>query len=110
VKPHRPLDLPQPLERAQLVWQRAITLSRPGPDRDRFVVMLDLLRTAQHGPSTMLHALALGEAQERAAPGDIAVRDAVRLLFRTITWFGKRSEHHEVSHTSGSTPGVLPRR
>lgn len=90
----------RPLERAQLVWQRAVTLSRPDQERDRFVVMLDLLRAAHHGPSTMLHALALGRAHEREAPTDVATRDAVRLLSRTITWFGTRTEKGEVGRTA----------
>ena len=74
----------RPLERAQLVWQRAMTLSAADPSRepDRFVVVLDLLRTAHHGPSTMLHALALGEAQQRATPDDIPTRKAALLRKR----------------------------
>lgn len=88
---------PRRLERAQLVWLRAVSLSRTDQERDRFVVVLDLLRTARHGPSTMLHALALGHAQQRATPGDPTTRDAVRLLSRTIAWLGKRPEDAEVA-------------
>ena len=87
---------PRPLEPAQRVWQRALTLSRTDHRRDPFVVVLDLLRTAHHGPSTMLHALAIGRAEERAAPADVPTRDAVRLLARTISWLGTRSEEGEV--------------
>lgn len=89
-------DRPQPLERAQLVWLRAVTLSTPPAEQDRFVVMLDLLRTAHHGPSTMLHALAIGQAKERDTPDDTTTRDAVTLLARTIAWFGQRTEAGEV--------------
>ncbi|MGH3451882.1 MAG: hypothetical protein ACRDQW_14425 [Haloechinothrix sp.] len=65
------------------------------------MVVLELLRTADHGPSTMLHALALGRAQQRATPGDIPTRDGVRLLARTIAWLGKRTDNDEVG-TTGS--------
>jgi hypothetical protein len=91
---------PRPLERAQLVWLRAMTLSRADHDQDRFRVMLDLLRTARHGPATMRHALALGEAHERDAPRDAVTRDAVRLLTSTIDWFGNKAERHEVGGRS----------
>jgi hypothetical protein len=84
------------LERAQLVWLRAVSLARQNPDQDSFVGVLDLLRTARHGPSTVLHALALGRAHQRATPADIPTRDAVGLLTRTITWLGKRSDDSDV--------------
>jgi len=93
---------PRPLERAQLVWQRALTLARrgQGEDADRFVVMLDLLRAAHHGPATMSHALALGEAQRREAPGDPVTRDAIRMLASTIAWFGRPTDDGEVGRTT----------
>jgi hypothetical protein len=84
------------LERAQLVWRRAVKLADPTKDRDRFVVMLDLLRTAHHGPSTMLHALALGRALQRATPEDPVIRSAVHLLARTVAWLGTRIDEGEV--------------
>jgi hypothetical protein len=101
----------QPLERAQVVWRRAVTLSNADRDRDGepFGIVLDLLRTAHHGPSTMLHALALGREQQRVAPGDTRVQDAVHLLSRTIEWLGKRTEDDEVG-TVGSASGRLARR
>lgn len=91
---------PRPLERAQLVWMRAVALSEREQHRDPFTIVLDLLRAARHGPSTMLHALALGQAQQRAQPDDVPTRDAVRLLSRSIAWLGKRVENDEVSHTA----------
>lgn len=69
-----------PLQRAQLVWWRAVTLAGPAGENDRFLVVLDLLRTARHSSSTMLHALALGRTQLRATPADLDAKDAVRLL------------------------------
>lgn len=86
----------RPLERAQLVWRRAIVLARSEQPSHRFVASLDLLRTAQHGPSTMLHALGLGRTQQQAAPDDIPTRDAVRLLTHTISWLGRPTDADEV--------------
>ncbi|MGH9213754.1 MAG: hypothetical protein ACRD2C_24230 [Acidimicrobiales bacterium] len=86
----------RPLGPAQSVWRRAVMLARSDQGSDGFVASLDLLRTAHHGPSTLLHALGLGRAQERAAPGDIPIRDAVRLLTRTINWLGRPIEPDEV--------------
>lgn len=96
----------RPLERAQLVWHRAVMLS--AADRDQFVVVLDLLRTAHHGPSTMLHALALGEAQQRATPDDVPTRKAVGLLSSAVTWLGKRTEAGEVGRSG--RPRITPPR
>ena len=86
----------RPLERAQLVWQRALALSTSERDTERFGTVLDLLRAAHHGPSTMLHALALGREQQRVTPGDVHTRDAIRVLARTTEWLGKRTDEHEV--------------
>ena len=94
--PLAPTSPPPVLERAQLVWLRAMSLARRHPDDDSFIVVLDLLRTARHGPSTMLHALALGRAHQRATPADIPTRDAVGLLTRTIAWLGKRTDDTDV--------------
>jgi hypothetical protein len=99
----------QPLERAQVVWQRAVTLSAPGRDNEPFGPVLELLRTAHHGPSTMLHALALGREQQRITPGDPRVRDAMRLLSRTIEWLGKRTDDGEVG-AAGISAGRDARR
>jgi hypothetical protein len=98
----------RPLERAQVVWRRAVTLSRSERDDDRFGIVLDLLRTAHHGPSTMLHALALGREQQRATPGDVPTRDAIRLLTRTIDWLGKRTDEHEVGAVRSARPPTVP--
>jgi hypothetical protein len=89
----------RPLERAQVVWERAVHLAGPaGPAAgdDDFLVALDLLRTARHGPSTMLHALTLGRARQQEHPADPVLRDAVRLLARATTWLGSRPTDGEV--------------
>lgn len=106
----------RPLERSQRVWRRAVSLAGSHLGTDRSVVVLDLLRTADHGPSTMLHALALGRAQQRATPEDIPTRNAVRLLAGTIAWLGKPTEKDEVgpsrsAGTASERPAhVLPSR
>jgi hypothetical protein len=92
------------------VWRRAITLSGRGHDDDRFKVVLDLLRTARHGPSTMLHALSLGRAQLRATPEDVATQDAVNLLTKSIAWLGKRTDAGEIGTVSARAAGRLPGR
>jgi hypothetical protein len=97
----------KPLERAQLVWQKAITLSATDRGKEPFGTILILLRAAHHGPSTMLHALALGREQQRIAPGDPKVRDAVRLLSRTVEWLGKRTDEGEVG-AAGATSDAGP--
>jgi hypothetical protein len=86
----------QPLERAQVVWRRALALARSNRSRDRVLPSLDLLRAARHGPSTMIHALTLGRAQLAAAPRDVPTREAVRLLTCTIAWLGKPVEQDEI--------------
>jgi hypothetical protein len=107
----------QPLERAQVVWRRAVRLSSasaaatatlgPGThgevDGETFGLVLDLLRIGHHGPSTMLHALALGREQQRVAPGDARIRDAVRLLARTTEWLGSRTEDGEVGTAAAAS-------
>ena len=95
LEPSEPL-VARPLERAQIVWRRAVALARSDQGGDGFVASLDLLRTAQHGPSTMLHALGLGQTRQRAAPDDIPTSDAVHLLTRTISWLGRPIEPGEV--------------
>jgi hypothetical protein len=89
----------RPLERAQLVWQRAVHLADSAGEGDDFLVALDLLRTAHHDPSTMLHALMLGRAGHRDQPEDPALRDAVRLLARAATWLGSRPTAGEIGRS-----------
>jgi hypothetical protein len=92
------------LERAQLVWQRAVALARSDQDSDRFVPSLDLLGAAHHSQSTMLHALHLGRARLLATPADIPTRDAVLLLARTISWLGRPTEQDEVGTARSPAP------
>ncbi len=89
----------RPLERAQLVWQRAVHLAGSAGEGDDLLVILDLLRTAHHGPSTMLHALMLGRARHRDDPEDPVLADAVRLLERATTWLGSPLTAGEVGRS-----------
>ena len=102
-RPTTTITSTRPLERAQLVWRRAVTLSDHTAERDPFEVILDLLRTAHHGPSTMLHALAYGRAQMDERPDDPVVREAVHLLERTIAWLGREVDESEVGSVTNDT-------
>lgn len=102
----RPDGTTRSLERAQLVWRQARRLAGRGDDPAPFEVVRELLRTAQHGPSTMLHALNLGRAELLAAPDDATARDAVHLLSRTITWLGRRPDDTEVGASTGIAPDI----
>lgn len=95
----------RPLELAQRVWQRAVTLARSDLDADRVTAPLDLIRTAHLGPSTLLHALRLGREQQRATPADVPTRRGVQLLARTIGWLGRPTENDEVG-LAGSPPAT----
>jgi hypothetical protein len=96
-----------PVQRAQLVWRRAVTLSATTGYDDHSAVVLDLLQTADQGLTTMRHALALGWTHQRSDPGDVPTRDAIDLLVRTIAWLGQRSEPGEIGTAmSGSTWGT----
>jgi hypothetical protein len=85
-----------PLERAQVVWLRAVELADSAGEDDDFLHALDLLRTALHGPSTLLHALMIGRARHRDRPADPVVRDAVRLLSRATAWLGSQPTDGEI--------------
>jgi hypothetical protein len=78
----------RPLERAQLVWQRAVELSDPAVHHDPFALALDLLRVAHHDPDTMAHALTLGARKVQADAGDAAAVGATRVLRAAIAFLG----------------------
>jgi hypothetical protein len=91
-----PAPAVQPLERAQVVWLRALAIAQDRSSSDSDLPSLELLRAARHGPSTLLHALTLGRAQLAGAPDDAPARDAVRFLTRTIAWLGRPVEDDEI--------------
>jgi hypothetical protein len=82
----------RPLERAQLVWERAHTQPIPSNGHDRFAVALDLMRMAHHDPSTLSHALAIGRNARSRAVGDVSVDAAVQLLERAVAFVGVKPE------------------
>jgi hypothetical protein len=90
--PRRAAFLPahagRPLERAQLVWQRALESASPPVAHDRFALALDLLRAAHHSPATLLHALTLGTAHLHAHPDDSRARGGVGVLEAAIACLG----------------------
>jgi hypothetical protein len=85
------------VERAQLVWRRALELARSEAPRDRFGLALDLLRAAHHDPATMAHALALGRRHLRAHAADPVARGAASVLEAAITFLGVRPRQNEVT-------------
>ena len=103
--PSMPADLmSRPLERAQLVWRRAIQLAGPRAFHDRFGNALDLLRTAHHDPATMAHALSIGRGQLQSDAGDATTRAAVEVLEAAIAFLGVKPRAGEL------TPARSPRR
>jgi hypothetical protein len=83
-----PAPTKRPLERAQLVWQRAVELVDPVEQHDRFAVALELLRTAHHDPTAMAHALNLGRTHLRDDADDTEARGGVNVLERAIAFLG----------------------
>jgi len=75
------------LERAQVVWQRALELDAL-ERQDLFAVALELLRTAHHHPTAMAHALTLGRNQLRSDADNLDVRGGVDILKRTLAFLG----------------------
>jgi hypothetical protein len=84
----RPTAAGRSPERAQLVWGRALELSDPEAQHDRFADALSLLRAAHHDPATLAHALTLGRTHLRTHAGDALARRGARLLEATITFLG----------------------
>ncbi len=78
----------KPLERAQVVWERARELADPTAQHDQFAVALELLRAAHHDPTAMSHALALGQTSVSADGDDAKARGGVKILERAIAFLG----------------------
>lgn len=88
-----------------MVWRRALELSAPVPEHERFAPALDLLRAAHHDPATMAHALSLGRTHVRAHCDDAAARGGVTILEAAIAFLGVRPGAGDVSaHESGVAP------
>ena len=86
----------RPLERAQLVWRRALELADPVAPDDRFVLAMDLLRAAHHDSSTMAHALSIGRTQLHAHPGDASAVGGVKVLEAAIVLLGVKPRTNDV--------------
>jgi threonine dehydrogenase-like Zn-dependent dehydrogenase len=80
----------RPPEPAQLVWERALTVTGRRWPLDRFEVALDLLRTANNDPTTMAHARTIGRTHLRANPGDAGARRGIRVLDTAIASLGAK--------------------
>jgi hypothetical protein len=100
-RPRRAAFLPapagRPLERAQLVWQRALEVPGPPAQHDRFALALDLLRAAHHSPATMVHALTLGTNHLHAHPDDARARGGVAVLETAIAFLGARPRTGDIA-------------
>ena len=83
-----PPEETRPLQRAQLVWRRAISVVEPLDQHDVLAVVLELLRTAHHDVATMSHALTLGRARVREHPADVVARQGTRVLEQAIAFMG----------------------
>ena len=81
-----------PLERAQVVWRRAIELGGTLVGHDPPEAALDLLRVALHDVSTMAHALALGRTRLRGDTDNTEVAGGVDVLQRAVRFLGARPD------------------
>jgi hypothetical protein len=101
----RPSPILRPVERAQLVWRRALELSGHGARHDRFALALDLLRAAHHDPATMAHALALGRRHLLAEEVDPSARGAASALEEAIAFLGVKPHDDEVARRADDDAG-----
>jgi hypothetical protein len=97
----KPTPAARPLERAQLVWRRALELADPLTQRDQFAMALDLLRAAHNDPATMAHALTLGRTYLRAHADDAIALGGARILEAAITFVGVEPRAGDVSGSGG---------
>ena len=86
----------RPLERSQVVWRLALELGDPPADTDRFAVARRLVRAAGNDPTTLAHALALGDSRLRHPSADGAVQRGVDVLAWTVEFLGDRPPLHSV--------------
>ncbi len=93
----KPTSAVRPLERAQLVWRRALELADPLAQRDQFAIALDLVRAAYNDPAIMAHALTLGRTYLRAHADDAFALGGARILEAAITFVGVEPRAGDVS-------------
>lgn len=83
------------VERAQALWQAAVELAAEAAPGGA-AVALELLRRAEYDPSTLRHALTLGDTLIRRRPHDDRLRRGRRLLQGATDWLGVPSADGEV--------------
>src|SRR5439155_15451150 len=94
------------LERAQVVWQRALELDAL-ERQDLFAVALELLRTAHHHPTAMAHALTLGRNQLQSDADNLDVRGGVDILERTLAFLGVKPIVNDATRDRRALLGVI---
>ena len=87
-------------ELAQVVWHRALALARTGTGNDPFEVALDLLRTAQHQPGVMAHALTLSRTQIDSHPDDERARTGAEILQAAIAFLGIKPRPGDIARAT----------
>ena len=93
----RPVPAGQAPERAQLVWRRALALTGPPAQQDRFALALDLLRAAHRSRATIVHALTLGTSHPHTHPDDALAREGVTMLEPAIAFLGVKPRTGEIT-------------
>ncbi len=78
------------MERAETVLDRSTDLAANPGAHDIGTVALHLLRTADHDPTTLDHALHIGRTRVRRAPASRAAHRAVELLESVIGFLGHK--------------------
>jgi hypothetical protein len=82
----------KPLERAQLIWRRAVQLADPAQQLDRSAVTLHMLSAAGYNITEMAHALTLGRTHLLTDVDDLYACRAVRILERSIAFLGAKPD------------------
>jgi hypothetical protein len=85
----------RPVERAELVWQRALDIAVGREPRDQSDRAVELLQTALNDPSTMAHALSLGRTHVRRNADDVVARAGVTILDAAIGFLGAKPHDSE---------------
>lgn len=80
------------MERAQLVWKRAVELAAEHGDADMDATSLDISRVAEQDTTIVAHGLAIGRTHLQDHPLDMGARRARRLLEAVVARLGVRPE------------------
>ena len=74
--------------RAETVWRRTVGLADVFEQRNLFVVVLELLRSARYDLTTLSEARLLGQAWVRDNATDLAAARSVAMLDRAVAFLG----------------------